>query len=78
MREGWQRDVLVQCYAGYRGEEEPRQFTWKERNLDVRAIMDRWLDPSHRYFKVRASDGRLYLLRHDNQSAQWMLRVLQA
>lgn len=48
----------VECYAGYRGEEEPRRFTWKGRQLAITDILDRWLDPNHRYFKVLAeNDG---------------------
>jgi hypothetical protein len=65
--------VRVECYAGYRGEEEPRRFVWKGRQLDVVEIADRWLDPTHRYFKVLASDGAVYLLRHDVDSGEWEL-----
>ncbi|MCC6610522.1 MAG: hypothetical protein IT515_12735 [Burkholderiales bacterium] len=65
--------VTVECYAGYRGEEEPRAFTLGERRLEVAAIQDRWLAPDHRYFKVAASDGDTYILRHDAQTGEWTL-----
>jgi hypothetical protein len=39
-------------------------------------IADRWLDPRHRYFKVRADDGREYVLRHDVASDDWELAAL--
>lgn len=65
--------ILVQCYAGYRGEQEPRAFTLGEQQLEVIAIRDRWLAPHHRYFKVAASDGDTYILRHDESSGDWTL-----
>ncbi|MBI4194382.1 MAG: hypothetical protein HY526_04820 [Betaproteobacteria bacterium] len=65
--------VRVECYAGYRGEQEPRAFWFGERRLEVTAILDRWLAPNHRYFKVAASDGDTWVLRHDEASGDWTL-----
>jgi hypothetical protein len=65
--------LKVECYAGYRGDEEPRAFALGERRLDVQAILDRWLAPDHRYFKVAASDGDTYILRHDHVTGEWTL-----
>lgn len=65
--------MRVECYAGYRGEEEPRAFWLGERRLDVVEIVDRWFDPAYRYFKAKASDGDLYILRHDERSGDWTL-----
>jgi hypothetical protein len=33
--------VTVECYAGHRGEEEPRAFTLGETRFEVQAIEDR-------------------------------------
>jgi len=63
--------IRVYCYAGYRGEEEPRALDLGERHLEVIEIIDRWLDPDHRYFKVHADDGKLYILRHDERAGEW-------
>lgn len=65
--------IQVQCYAGYRGEQEPRAFRLGEQPLDVVTIADRWLAPAYRYFKVVASDGNTYVLRHDEHSGEWTL-----
>ena len=65
--------LRVECYAGYRGEQEPRAFALGERRLEVLSIIDRWLAPDHRYFKVAASDGDTYVLRHDEPSGEWTL-----
>jgi len=67
----------VECYAGHRGEEEPRAFYLHERRVTVIDIIDRWLSPDHRYFKVRAEDGGTYILRHDESSGQWDLTLFQ-
>jgi hypothetical protein len=63
--------IRVHCYAGYRGEEEPRAFDLGERHLEVIEITDRWLGPDHRYFKVQADDGNIYILRHDEAAGEW-------
>jgi hypothetical protein len=65
--------LKVECYAGYRGDEEPRAFALGERRLDVQEILDRWVAPDHRYVKVAASDGDTYILRHDDASGEWTL-----
>ncbi len=68
-------DLKVICYAGYRGEEEPREFSIGERNIHVVELLDRWLSPDHRYFKVRGSDGNTYILRHDIATNEWELTM---
>jgi hypothetical protein len=65
--------VQVECYAGYRGEQEPRAFTIGDRRLAVVEVRDRWAGPDYRYFKVSASDGDTYVLRHDERTDEWML-----
>lgn len=71
-------DIKVECYAGHRGEEEPRAFQLGERRIAVMAITDRWLDPAYRYFKVQAFDGAIYILRHDEASGRWELHSFRA
>jgi hypothetical protein len=68
--------IRVECYAGYRGEQEPRAFWLGERRFDVVELLDRWLDPAHRYFKVKVDDGRTFILRHDALSDEWDLAGL--
>jgi hypothetical protein len=68
--------IRVECYAGYRGEQEPRAFTMGERRYEVNEIIDRWIAPDHRYFKVEADDGRTLVLRHDTASGEWELAGL--
>jgi hypothetical protein len=65
--------IRVESYAGYRGEQEPRAFWLGERRLDVLEIVDRWMEPQRRWYKVRAEDGHTYILRHDEQAGEWDL-----
>jgi hypothetical protein len=67
--------IHVECYAGHRADEEPRRFNIGEREIAIDEVIDRWLDPGHRYFKVRGSDGGIYLLRHDTGDDTWDLTM---
>ena len=65
-------DLLVQCYAGHRGDQRPLRFTLGKQTLDVE-VEDQWYSPSAMYFRVRASDGNTYVLRHDETEDTWSL-----
>lgn len=66
-------DIGVRCHAGYRGEEEPRIIFFGQRAVAVEEVLDRWLAPDHRYFKVRGDDGARYIIRHDEREQRWEL-----
>lgn len=70
-------DLKVDCYAGYRGEETPRRLEIDGRRVEVGEVIDRWLGPGHRYFKVRGDDGAVYLLRREDRADRWELKVLE-
>jgi hypothetical protein len=70
--------VRVECYAGHRGEQTPRALILGERRIDVAAVLDAWLAPDYRYFKLRGADGDTYLVRHDERSNTWELTMFRA
>jgi len=70
--------MRVECYAGYRAEQEPRAFWCGERRFEVRAIVDRWYAPEQRWFKVVVDDGDAYVLRHDEKSDEWEIAAFTA
>ena len=70
-------DIHVECYAGHLGEETPRRLAFDGRVLEVAEVIDRWLAPDHRYFKVRTVDGATYILRHDVSSQRWELVMFE-
>ncbi len=67
--------LRVECHAGYRGEETPRRFSLQERSFRVDRLLDCWLGPDHRYFKVLADDDGVYILRHDTARDLWELTM---
>ena len=70
--------VRVECYAGHRGEQTPRTLVLGDRRIGVAEIVDAWLAPDYRYFKLRGTDGDTYLVRHDERSGGWELTMFRA
>jgi hypothetical protein len=65
--------ICVYGCPGRGGQAEPHVFYLGARRLPVVAILDRWHDASHRYFEVKADDGRCFLLRHAPATDHWEL-----
>jgi len=69
--------IRVDCYAGYRSEETPRFIKLAGNKIEVVQVLDRWLAPDHRYFKLLGDDEATYIIRHDSVSGQWELVFYQ-
>jgi hypothetical protein len=69
--------IKVDCYAGYRGEETPRMIRMGQRIIRVVEVIDSWLSPNHRYFKIKGDDEALYIIRHDPHNSHWQLTFYQ-
>jgi hypothetical protein len=67
--------IRVECYAGHRADESPVRFFLGERKIEAVQIIDRWMGPDHRYFKVKGDDGAVYILRHDVSEDTWDLTL---
>jgi hypothetical protein len=65
--------INVQCYSGYKADETPRCIQFESNVVEVKEIMDRWLAPDHRYFKLMGDDGATYIIRQDLESFEWVL-----
>jgi len=67
--------VQVQCYAGRKGGERPLRFRLEEHEYLVEEVLDQWYGPDHVFFKVRADDSNLYILRHETAApdGEWEL-----
>jgi hypothetical protein len=65
--------IQVKCYAGYRGEETPRQLQIRGGQWEEVKVLDRWLAPQHRYFKVESGGGAQWIIRHDTLADEWTL-----
>jgi hypothetical protein len=79
MKKEWVfEEAAVECYAGYKGEETPRAFSYRDRRIEILEILDRWyeggIDPAgitHDYFKVKTADGIIFLLRYTPRFQAW-------
>lgn len=78
---GWDR-ISVECYSGYKANERPVAFTFQERRWEVVEIVDRWYEGSVEgsrqevsYFKVRTSEGTIFLLRYLPLSDSWWIQA---
>jgi hypothetical protein len=67
---GWMR---VQCYSGRKGDERPVRFELDGHEYTVKEVLDQWYGPEDTFFKVRADDNSLYILRHRPATDAWSL-----
>ncbi len=70
--------LRVECHAGYRAEETPRRFHIGSRTIEVIDVIDRWISPDQRYFKVLGNDEGVYILRYDISTNRWELTLFDA
>jgi uncharacterized protein (UPF0128 family) len=55
----------VECYSGRKADERPVRFRLDGREYLVEEVLDQWYGRDDQFFKVRADDGNLYILRHE-------------
>lgn len=65
----------VATYSGHRLHARPLSFTWGEQWLEVREVLEQGYGPDHLFFKVAATDGRLYLLTYYQLADSWEVKV---
>ena len=71
-------EIRVECYSGYRADERPVRFSSGEGALEVVNIDDRWYSPGATHFRITASDGNIYILRHDHGQDSWTLDAFRS
>jgi len=74
------REITVITYDGYKAAEHPLRFILNGHTYQVTEIIDRWYEGSAApgevyliYFKVKADDGRIYLLRYNGLFDAWAI-----
>ncbi len=65
--------ISVKCYSGYRLDEKPKRIRFDSLVVHVNEIVDQWLGPDHRYFKLVGDDCATYIIRQDMDSLEWEL-----
>jgi hypothetical protein len=63
--------VEVQCYAGRKADERPVRFRVGDRDYIVEEIIEQWYGPDDSFYKARADDGNVYLLRRRTSTGTW-------
>jgi hypothetical protein len=69
--------VRVETYVDEGGVEKVRRFRLDSRQIEIAENIDQWHGHDYRYFKVKANDGDLYILRHDEIRADWTLTMYE-
>ena len=67
-------EIFVDAYSGYRANERPRQFALDEHVYKIAAVEDQWYSPEAQFFRVRTTEGKVYILRYDEQTDEWTLQ----
>jgi len=73
--------LQVEAYSGYKANERPARFVLNGRSYQVEEILDQWhssgYGPESTYFKVRASDSNVYILRYLPAADEWRLEAFR-
>ena len=71
--------LQVECYAGHKADQRPVRFRLEDRDYLVEELLDQWYGLDDVFFKVRADDGNLYILRHISSASQdgWGLEAFR-
>jgi hypothetical protein len=65
---------LYDADSGYKANERPIRFHLDVDVYEIASIEGRWHDPDAEYFKVRTTDGKVVLLRYNEQADEWTLQ----
>ncbi len=57
--------VEVDCYSGQKADEKPVRFRLGGHQYFIEEVLDQWYGPDDAFYKVRADDGNLYILRRE-------------
>jgi hypothetical protein len=69
--------VQVQSYAGHKADERPVRFRIGDRDYMVEEIIEQWYGPDDAFYKVRADDGKAYLLGRHISTGTWNVESVQ-
>ena len=65
--------IEVQCYSGRKADERPIRFRIDSRDYLIEEIVEQWYGPADSFYRVRADDGKTYLLRHHKTDGTWSI-----
>ena len=67
--------LQVYCYSGRKADERPVHFRLNAHDYLVEELLDQWYGQHDEFFKARADDGNVYILRHETSRLEgaWYL-----
>ena len=72
--------IKVECHSGYKADEYPKCFYWKDEKFEIKEISDRWYQGDRypewtyaNYFKVNTAHGKQYIIKHKIDNDEWYL-----
>lgn len=72
--------IKAECHSGFKADEYPKCFYVDNNRIEIQEITDRWYQgdnnpewPVSNYFKVIATDGQQYIIKHDLEKDTWYL-----
>ena len=68
--------IEVDAYSGYKANERPLSFLYQQEKMVVEEVIDRWYGVESDYFKVRANDGKVYLIKWHRILDVWTLEKI--
>jgi len=63
--------IHVDAYSGCKANERPCQFVLDDEIYEIAAALDQWYERLATYFKVQSTEGKIYLLRYDEETDEW-------
>ena len=63
--------LKVECFKSSKLNERPVAFSLSNSRYKVEEIIDRWYGEGSRYFKIKADDDNIYLLKYDERMDCW-------
>ena len=74
------KEIKVECYSGYKGDEVPRKITLGGEEYMITAIRKRWYEkgvkpdtPLWENFTVKVGDGEQSLIKHELVADTWKI-----
>lgn len=72
--------IKVECHSGYKADEYPKCFYWKDEKFEIKEISDHWYQgdrnpesPVANYFKINTMHNRQYIIKHEVERDNWYL-----
>ena len=56
----------MDCYSGYKTDERPVRFRLEGREYRIEEVLHQWREPGSNLYRVRADDGKAYVLRQNS------------